>query len=313
MMKPNARPRGALIAAIDIGTTKVCCFIARREENGPRILGIGHQISRGVRAGQIVDLDAAATSMLNAVHAAEQMAGETITEVILNLSGGFPPSRIVPVEVSVSGREIGDAEMKRVLGHGHAYRDAADRQIIHSVPVGFAIDGSRGIRDPRGMFGDKLGVNMHIVSASSAAVRNAVAAVGRCHLEVSGMVVSPYAAGLSALVEDEIQLGATLIDMGGGTTTIGVFYDGAIVYADTVPVGGGHVTNDIARGLSTPISHAERMKTLHGNAQSCADDEREFLTVPLVGVSRPPMMLSRVVLPAPERPRHWVYSPERTA
>jgi cell division protein FtsA len=221
--------------------------------------------------------------MLNAVHAAEQMAGETITDAVLNLSGGFPPSRIVPVEMALGGREIGDAEMKKVLGQGHAYRDAADRQIIHSIPVGFSIDGSRGIRDPRGMVGDTLGINMHIVSASSAAVRNIITAVGRCHLEVAGLVVSPYAAGLSALVEDEMQLGATLIDMGGGTTTIGVFYDGAIVYADTVPVGGSHVTNDIARGLSTPISHAERMKTLFGCAISSLSDERETITVPVVG------------------------------
>jgi cell division protein FtsA len=281
MSKPGLR--GALITAIDIGTTKVCCFIARRDPTGPRILGIGHQASRGVRNGQIVDLEAAATSMLNAVHAAEQMAGESISEVILNLSGGFPASRIVPVEMALSGREIGDAEMKRILNQGHAYREAADRQIIHSVPVGFSIDGSRGIRDPRGMVGDTLGVNMHIVSASCAAVRNAITACGRCHLEVVGMVVSPYAAGLSALVEDEMQLGATVIDMGGGTTTIGVFYDGAIVYADTVPLGGVRVTNDIARGLSTPIAHAERLKTLFGSAIPSPSDERETISVPLVG------------------------------
>jgi cell division protein FtsA len=283
MIKPNARPRGALIAAIDIGTTKVCCFIARRDADGPRILGIGHQVSRGVRAGQIVDLDATATSMLNAVHAAEQMAGETISEAVVNLSGGFPPSRIVPVEMALGGREIGDSEMKRVLNQGHAHREAEDRQIIHSVPVGFSIDGSRGIRDPRGMAGETLGVNMHIVSASSAAVRNAVAAVGRCHLETAGMVVSPYASGLSALVDDEMALGATLIDMGGGTTTIGVFYDSAIVYADTIPVGGAHVTNDIARGLSTPLAHAERMKTLFGSAIPSPADERETISVPVVG------------------------------
>ncbi|HVJ54515.1 MAG TPA: cell division protein FtsA [Aliidongia sp.] len=283
MKKPLARPRGALLAAIDIGTTKTCCFIARREAGGPRILGIGHQVARGMRAGQIVDLDAAATSMLNAVHAAEQMAGETITEVVINLSGGFPPSRIVPIEISVGGREIGDAEMKKVLTQGLAHREPPDRQIIHSVPVGFSIDGSRGIRDPRGMFGDRLGVNMHVVSASSAAVRNAVAAVGRCHLEVAGMIVSPYAAGLSALVEDEVELGATVIDMGGGTTTIAVFYDGSIVYADTIPIGGVHVTNDVARGLSTPIAHAERMKTLFGSAIPSHADERETITVPAVG------------------------------
>ena len=221
--------------------------------------------------------------MLNAVHAAEQMAGESISEVILNLSGGFPASRIVPVEMPLGGREVSDGEMKRILSQGHAYREAADRQIIHSVPVGFSIDGSRGIRDPRGMTGDTLGVNMHIVSATSAAVRNAIAACGRCHLEVAGMVVSPYAAGLSALVDDEIQLGATVVDMGGGTTTIGVFYDGAIVYADSVPLGGVRVTNDIARGLSTPIAHAERLKTLFGSAVPSPADERETISVPLVG------------------------------
>ncbi len=283
MKKPHARPRGALLAAIDIGTTKVCCFIARREAGGPRVLGIGHQVSRGVRAGQIVDLEATATSMLNAVHAAEQMAGETINEVVINLSGGFPPSRIVPVEIHVGGREIGDAEMKKVLNQGLAHREPPDRQIIHSVPVGFSIDGSRGIRDPRGMVGDRLGVNMHVVSASVSAVRNALSAVGRCHLEVAGMIVSPYAAGLSALVEDEVELGATVIDMGGGTTTIAVFYDGSIVYADTIPIGGAHVTNDIARGLSTPIAHAERMKTLYGSAIPSHADERETITVTAVG------------------------------
>ena len=283
MSKAASRPRGTLIAAVDIGTTKVCSFIARRETGGPRVLGIGHQVSRGVRAGQIVDLDAAATSMLNAVHAAEQMAGETITQVVVNLSGGFPASRIVPVEIQIGGREIVDADMKRVLNQGHAYREPTDRQIIHSIPVGFSIDGSRGIRDPRGMMGERLGVNMHVVSAGSAAVRNMMAAVGRCHLEVSGMVVSPYAAGLAALVDDEMELGVTVIDMGGGTTSIAVFYDGAIVYADTVPVGGVHVTNDIARGLSTPITHAERMKTLYGSAIPSPADERETISVPVVG------------------------------
>jgi len=283
MKKTTPRARGSLIAAIDIGSTKVVCFIARRETGGPKVIGIGHQISRGVRNGLIVDIDQAATSMLNAVHAAEQMSGENVNHVVVSLSGGFPGSRIVPVEVSIGGREIVDDDMKRVLSLGHAHRESGDQQIIHSIPVGFSIDGSRGIRDPRGMFGERLGVNMHIVSANAAAIRNIVTAVGRCHLEVSGMVISPYAAGLAALVEDEIELGATLVDMGGGTTSVAVFYDGAIVYVDTVPIGGGHVTNDIARGLVTPVVHAERMKTLFGSAISSASDERETISVPTVG------------------------------
>jgi cell division protein FtsA len=281
--KPPIRPRGSLVAALDIGTTKVCCFIARVESENPRILGIGHQISRGVKNGAIVDLEAAGTSVVNAVQAAEEMAGETIDEVVASLSGGFSASRLVRAEINVAGREVTDAEMRRVLDHGYMMREPGDRQVIHSVPVGFSIDDSRGIRDPRGMFGEKLGVNMHMVTASPACVRNHSAAVGRAHLGLDALVVSPYAAGLACLVGDEIDLGVTVIDMGGGTTTIGVFFDGNLIFADQVPVGGCHVTNDIARGLSTPLAHAERMKTLFGSAIASSTDEREMIAVPQVG------------------------------
>jgi cell division protein FtsA len=281
--KPAIRPRGSLISALDIGTTKICCFIARVEDDQPRVLGIGHQISRGVRNGTIIDLEAASTSVLNAVHAAEEMAGETIERVVANLSGGFSASRIIRAEIGITAREIGDADMRRVLEHGYLMREPGDRQVIHSVPVGFSVDDSRGIRDPRGMLGERLGVNMHVVTASAASVRNHTSAIGRSHLEVDALVVSPYASGLACLVEDEIGLGVTVIDMGGGTTTIGVFFDGNLIFADYVPVGGRHVTNDIARGLSTAIADAERMKTLFGSAMSSSTDEREMIAVPQIG------------------------------
>jgi len=282
-MKAPSRPRGSILAALDIGTGKVCCFIARATEDGPKIIGIGHQLSKGVRNGVIVDLDAASAAILTAIHAAEQMAETTISEVVVNISGSFPPSRIINVEVSVAGREIGDADMRRVLAQGYNLKDGNEREVIHSIPVGFSIDGSRGIRDPRGMFGKKLGVNMHIVSAKPAALRNVTAAVGRCRLEIAGIVASPYASGLSALVEDETDLGVTIIDMGAGTTTIGVFFDHNLIFADSIPVGGSHVTNDIARGLSTPLAHAERMKTLYGSAIASPADERETIAVPQIG------------------------------
>ena len=281
--RQSIRPRGSLIAALDIGTSKICCFIARVAAEMPRVLGIGHQISRGVRNGTIVDVEAAGTSVGNAVHAAEEMAGETIEQVVANLSGGFFGSRIVKAEIGIAGREITDAEMQRVLEQGHLMREPGDRHVIHSVPVAFSIDDSPGIRDPRGMFGQRLGVNMHVVTASAAAVRNHGSAIGRSHLDIDALVVSPYAAGLSCLVEDEIALGVTVIDMGGGTTTIGVFFDGNLIHADYVPVGGCHVTNDIARGLSTPVAHAERMKALFGSAISSSTDERETIAVPQVG------------------------------
>jgi cell division protein FtsA len=281
--KPPIRPRGSLTAALDIGSTKICCFIARVDDDKPRVLGIGHQISRGVRSGTIVDLDTAGKSILNAVHAAEEMAGDTIESVLVNLSGGFSASRIIRAEIAVTGREITDADMRRALEHGYMMREPGDRQIIHSVPVGFSVDDSRGIRDPRGMLGERLGVNMHVVTASAASVRNHTSAVGRSHLEIEGLVVSPYASGLSCLVEDEIGLGVTVVDMGGGTTTIGVFFDGNLIFADYVPVGGAHVTNDIARGLSTSVAHAERMKTLFGSAIASSTDEREMIAVPQIG------------------------------
>jgi cell division protein FtsA len=281
--RPAVKPHGSLITALDVGTTKTCCFIARVESDRPRVLGIGHQISRGVRNVGIVNLEATSTSVLNAVHAAEEMAGETIQRVVANLSGGFSASRIIKAEIGITGREITDAEMRRVLEHGYLMREPGDRQIIHSVPVGFSVDDSRGIRDPRGMLGERLGVNMHVVTASAGSVRNQTAAVGRSHLEVEALVVSPYASGLSCLVEDEIGLGVTVIDMGGGTTTIGVFFDGNLIFADYVPVGGAHVTNDIARGLSTGVADAERMKTLFGSAISTSTDEREMIAVPQIG------------------------------
>ena len=229
LRKPAIRPRGSLVAAVDIGTTKISCFVSRVEDSKPRVLGIGHQISRGVRNGTIVDLEAVSTSVLNAVHAAEEMASETIERVVANLSGGFAASRMIRAEIDIPAREIGDAEMRRVLEHGYHLREPGDRQVIHSVPVGFSVDDSRGIRDPRGMLGERLGVNMHVVTASAASVRNHTAAIGRSHLEVEALVVSPYASGLSCLVEDEISLGVTVIDMGGGTTTIGVFFDGNLI------------------------------------------------------------------------------------
>ncbi|HLY47290.1 MAG TPA: cell division protein FtsA [Stellaceae bacterium] len=300
------RPRGSIVAAIDIGTAKICCFIARVEAR-PRILGIGHQVAHGVKGGTIVDLDAAGHSIRGAVHAAEEMAGETIERAVVNLSGGYAGSRIVKAEIDAGRREITDHAMRQVLERGYAMRGAADRQVIHSIPVGFSIDDSHGILDPRGMVGERLGVNMHIVTATAASVRNHAAAIGRAHLVVDALVVSPYAAGLACLAEDEMELGVTVIDMGGGTTTIGVFFGGNLVFADAVAVGGMHVTNDIARGLGTPVAHAERMKALFGSAISSTLDERETIAVPQVGEEEdghvnhvPKSMLVRIIAPRVE-------------
>ncbi len=281
--------RGGIAAALDIGSSKVCCFIARVDDAGrPHVVGIGQQASRGMKGGAIVDMELAEASVLNAVHAAEQMAGETIDRVVVNLSGGYPASSSIGVEVSLNGHEVGEADLRRAVAYGHQtqlQRQQEDhgRQMIHSIPTGYSIDGNRGIRDPRGMFGEQLGVHMHIITASAGAVRNVSTCIERSHLEPAAFVVSPYASGLSCLVEDEMELGVTVIDMGGGTTTMAVFYEHNVIFTDVIPVGGNHVTSDIARGLSTPLAHSERMKTLYGHVLAAPNDERELIDVPQVG------------------------------
>ncbi|MQP67118.1 cell division protein FtsA [Niveispirillum sp. SYP-B3756] len=281
---PRKVTRGGTIAALDVGSTKVVCFIAKVDDPGSiRVVGIGHQVSRGVRSGGIVDMEAAETAIGTTVHAAETMAGEQIRQVLVSLSGGQPESQTLTVETPVIGPEIGDADVRRALAQARRLDVSTDAELIHSIPVGYAIDGSKGIRDPRGMVGERLGVRMNVVTAAASPVRNLTTCVGRCHLGVEGFVMSPYASGLSCLVEDEMDLGVTLIDMGGGTTSIAVFNDGKMVWCDSIPLGGVHVTNDIARGLTTTVVDAERLKTLHGSAAAAVSDEREMIDVPQVG------------------------------
>lgn len=283
MKKPPKKARSGLIAALDVGSNKVCCFVARVEGGQAKVVGIGHQVSRGVRSGVIVDMDEAEASILNAVSSAENMAGETVQSVVVNLSGGHLLSRTVGVEVAVAGHEVAETDLRRAMDEARAAEHRPDRQLLHTFPVAYVLDGSRGIRDPRGMCGDRLTVNIHMVTAAMSALRNLDTCIARCHLDIESFVVSPYAAGLSVLVEDETDLGVTVVDMGGGVTSLGVFVEGNLIHTDYVPVGGAHVTSDIARGLSTPLAHAERLKTLYGGAVPSPSDEREIIDVPQVG------------------------------
>ncbi len=274
--------RHGLIAALDVGTTKTCCFIARNGAEGLRTVGIGHQVSKGLRSGAVTDMDQVEESIRAAVDQAERMAGETVRDVFVNLSCGDPNSHIVGVECAIAGYEVSEQDYRRVLDQGQPEVDT-DREVIHRLPIGFSIDGNGGIRDPRGMYGERLGVNLHVITAAPGPLRNLSLCVRRGHLDLAGVVVSPYASGLACLVPDELDLGATLVDMGGGSTTIAVFHDGNLIHTATIPIGGAHVTNDIARGLSTPTSHAERLKTLYGSAIPSPSDDSEMIDVPQVG------------------------------
>ena len=279
-----AKPRSGVLTALDIGTSKIACLVAESGASGDvRVLGVGHHASRGVRGGAIVNMDDAEAAILTAVSAAEERVGERLHGVVINASAGRPNSRNLSVEVEIDGHEVGDADLRRIYGQGLEHNGHAERALIHCIPVAHHIDGSSGIKDPRGMYGQRLSVDMHLVSAEAAALRNMITCVARCHLDVEDVVVSPYAAGLACLVEDEIDLGATMVDMGGGTTNVAVFYGGQVVHAEVVQIGGDHVTRDIARGLTTSLLHAERIKLLCGSALPSPSDEHALIDVPLVG------------------------------
>ena len=280
------RPRGEVLAAVDVGTTKIICFMARVGEAGdPKIIGIGHQASRGLRNGAVIDMDAASGAIGEAVAAAEQMAGETVDRVLVSMSGGFPASQTLLNDVVVPSHQVTEADVRHALRHQTLGHVPPDSTIVHAIPIGYRIDGSRGVSDPAGMFAERLGVELHLVTAQTGAIRNLLSCIQRCHLEIEAFAIAPYAAALASLVEDEMELGACAIDLGGGTTGVTVFYEGKMVFCDVVPVGGSHVTVDVARGLTTPLSHAERMKTLHGSAVSSPADDREMIDVPQVGES----------------------------
>lgn len=285
--RARRKGNGDLLAVLDVGTTKVACFIGRVAEGGRmRIIGLSHQVNRGVKAGTVVDMEAAEAAIGSAVTAAEDMAGETISGLLVSMAGGHPASHTIGIEVDIAGHAVSDADIRQALrvNPGDLPEDS---ELVHAIPVTYALDGNRGIRDPRGMFGDTLGLELHLVTTASGAMRNLATVIQRCHLQVDAFVTAPYAAGLACLVEDEMQLGCTVIDLGGGTTSVGVFFDGRLVFVDSVPVGGGHVTNDIARGLTTSITAAERLKTFYGSAVTSPADDRELIDVPLIGERDP--------------------------
>lgn len=317
-----AKTRSSLITALDIGTSKTVCFIARVVDGAkPEIIGIGHQVSKGMRHGNIVDMDQLEMSILNAVHGAEKMANETIRDLTVNITSGHIVSRCFEMETEITGHEVTEHDVRRAVEQGRDNffklntNDATtnrwspkrvEHELLHTVPISYTIDGNHGIRDPHGMHGQRLGAQTHLISAQTGAIQNLTTTIKHCHLDIDDIVVSPYASGLACLVDDEMDLGVTMIDMGGGTTSVAVFYEGAIVYTDVIPVGGDHVTSDLARGLSTTLTHAERLKTLYGSTIPSSLDEKEMIDVPQVGEEdddTPPNQISRSTLINIIRPR----------
>lgn len=289
-MKHKSKQKGSVIAALDIGSSKIACFIARiiDDDGHFEILGIGHQASHGVKAGAIVDLASAEAAIRRAVHAAENMAsgvikGYPLREVIISVPGVHAQSFNTNIAVEIAGQDVTDNDVGRALAEAQEQALDDDHELIHTIPAGYSIDGHNGIRQPRGMYGETLDVDVHLVTGDSGALRNMATCTERSHLDITALCVSPYAAGLASLVEDEMDLGCTVIDLGGGVSSMAVFQGGSMIYCDAVPLGGQNVTSDIARGLTTSINDAERLKTLYGSAVGTTTDQNEMIDVPQLG------------------------------
>ncbi|MGI9464417.1 MAG: cell division protein FtsA [Aestuariivirgaceae bacterium] len=282
-----------IVAALDVGSTKVCCLIGEVKADGRKsfdddarqinVLGVGHHAARGLKAGAVIDLDEAEKAIRLSVDAAERMAGVTIDQIYVNVSGGRPQCRTYRAATQVPTGAVSSHDLHCAVEMAMQQIDAGKRLVLHATPVRFDLDDAKGVRAPEGMFADKIGVDVNVVTVEPGAMRNLGMVVENCHLNVAGFVMAPYAAGRSVLVDDETELGVTLIDMGGATTSISVFAEGKLVFADVIPIGGLHITSDMARGLSTTIAQAERLKTLSGNALASLYDDRELVTVAQLG------------------------------
>lgn len=276
----KAGPFGVL----DIGSTKIACLIGRAESDGRlRALGFCWKRSDGIKSGGIVDLDKAERVIRATVGTAEDMADMRLKSVYVNLSCGQPESRLFNVQWPVDGRAVNSDDIRRVVREARIRATTEGRVTVHTLPLNFSADETPGVMDPRGLFCDTLTAQLHVVDGSSTALRTLAACLARCELDIAGLVSAPYASGLASLTDDERELGGVVIDMGGGTTSLAVFFEGQLLHTSQLPVGGQHVTTDIAMGLSTPIAHAERLKALYGSCHSSPDDSRELLPVPSVG------------------------------
>ncbi len=277
--------RAPVVAALDLGSSKVSCFIMKPEgvrhaDRTVRVAGASHVQSRGIRAGAIVDLDDAAQAIGHAVERAERAAGAPVSGVIVSTAIGQMASHRLSAEVSLGARPVGDADLARAIASALAQLRVSERRPIHVLPVSWSVDRVGGIRDPRAMSGSSLGLELLVVSMSESAFTSLSHCLELAHLDLQGVAAAPVVSALSALEEDETDLGCVCIDLGAGTTTASVWHERALVHVESLGIGGEHVTRDIARGLSTSQAGAERLKTLHGSAMASGNEDREMVEAP---------------------------------
>jgi cell division protein FtsA len=293
-MRKAAMQRG-VIAILDIGTSKIACLVLRFDGPGRlgedervgsmagqssfRVIGAATTKSRGVRFGEIDTMAETERAVRTAVQAAQKMAAVRVDHVIACFSGARPRSYGLAGEWMLQDQVVSEQDVSRVMAACDVPDIGEDREVLHAHPVNFALDHRTGLADPRGQMGTRLACDMHLLSVDAVAVQNLLYCINRCDLEVAGIASSAYVAGIASLVEDEQELGAACIDMGGGATGLSIFIKKHMIYADSVRMGGDHITSDIAKGLQVPMAVAERIKTRHGGVHATGMDDREMIEI----------------------------------
>src|SRR6201994_2706780 len=288
-----AKPKTSeIIVGLDIGTTKIACIAGEVTEDGVDIIGIGTAPSKGLRRGYVVNIDATVQSIQQAVDEAENMAGCEISTVYAAISGAHVRGINSHGILAVKDKEVREADIARVTDRAKAVPTPMDREVLHVLPQQYVVDDQDGIRDPLGMAGVRLEARVHIVTTAVAAAPNVIKCANRCNLQVADIVLESLASSQAVLEEDEKEVGVALVDIGGGTCDLMVYSDGAIAHTSVLPLGGGHITNDIATVLRTPLDSAEKIKRKYGCAWMGLVDDNEKMEIPSVG-GRGPRVVPR--------------------
>jgi cell division protein FtsA len=286
--------RHGLIAALDIGTTKTVCMIAqslgrsnnRSDIDHPlsqvKILGVGETETKGIRKGTIYDMHQAEIGIRAALDKAEENIATPVKQVIINVSAGNPESHLHRSSIHV-GSVVDEGHIQTLYDRSVREFDHKGRYTIHAIPTDFTVDGASGVLNPREMRADALAMDVLFITAELPPLRNLGTCVEKCHIQLEGRILTPYASALSVLVPDEKLSGTVCIDMGGETTSIAVFNNSRLIHADVIPLGGCHITRDIAQVLSTPLSAAEKLKQTKGSAIRWMSDEKELIEIPVLG------------------------------
>jgi cell division protein FtsA len=298
----SSRRGDNLIVGLDIGTTKICAIIGNLTEDGLDIVGIGTSPSKGLRKGMVINIDSTVEAIQKSIREAELMAGCEIKSVFAGIAGGHIKGFNSQGVIAIKNREVTSDDVRRVIDAAKAIAIPMDREVIHILPQEFIIDDQDGIKEPLGMSGVRLEAKVHIVTGAIASAQNIVKSCQRAGCDVADIVLEQLASAEAVLSADEKELGVAMIDIGGGTTDIAIFVDGAIKHTAVLSLGGNHLTNDIAVGLRTPVGEAEKIKQQYGCCLTSMVGKDETIEVPSVG-GREPRILSRQLLAEILEPR----------